>query len=82
MPNNSNKTRIHAITDSMMINERMIFRIAQIVWGISWFFAFLLLFMVVYGIELHISPYWSAPIVLLIMGSYEVMETHSEWLKV
>lgn len=65
----------------MKIEEWMIFRIAQIVWGISWFFAFLLLFMVVYGIELHISPYWSAPFSLLILGSYEVMETHSEWLE-
>ena len=65
----------------MNIEEWTIFRIAQIVWGISWFFAFLLLFIVYLGIELHISPYWSAPIVLLIMGSFEVMETHSEWLE-
>ena len=65
----------------MKIEEWIIFRIAQIVWGISWFFAFLLLFMVVYGIELHISPYWAAPVSLLIMGSFEVMETHSEWLE-
>lgn len=65
----------------MKIEERTIYRIAQIVWGISWFFAFLLLFMVVFGIELHISPYWSVPVSLLIMGSFEVMEIHSEWLE-
>lgn len=81
MPNNSNISRIHAITDSMKINEQTIFRIAQIGWGISWFFAFLFLFNAFFVIWPNISLYWSAPVVILMMVSFEVMETHSEWLQ-
>ncbi len=64
----------------MKIEEWMIFRIGQIGWGISWFFVFLFLFIAYYGIELHIAPYWGPPVLLLMLGSVWVMETHSNWL--
>lgn len=64
----------------MKIEERTIFRIAQIGWGISWFFAFLFLINAFFGTWPHISVYWSAPVSILMLVSFEVMETHSEWL--
>lgn len=65
----------------MKIKEQTIFRIAQIGWGISWFFYFMFLSNAFFGIWPHISVYWSAPVIILMMVSFEVMEIHSEWLQ-
>lgn len=60
------------------VDDFVKFRIAQIGWGVGWFFAFLLLFDAMFELNLNISHYWALPVGLLLEVSFTAMEHYSE----
>ena len=54
------------------------FRIAQIGWGVGWFFCFLFLFNAMFELGINLSLYWSLPVVLLVEISFTAMEHYSK----
>ena len=64
------------------VDDLVKFRIAQVGWGVGWFFAFMLLFNAFFGIWPNISVYWSLPVVLLLEVSFTAMDHYSECLEV